>query len=185
MKCVLTAAFFVFATAFCNAQQSNFVNTAPEPSSYAWWLRTEFHPFEERVQGIPIGQIRKTWCKATEFRKDLFPSDLASDLDQNGGLSFSVDGFFDGSKTKQTALLGVYESCTGERGTFLLVLAWPRSGQPTIRFIHEIPGEHQFAVLGPVRNSTISVFHCMECDHLTQFKWDKSKGRFVMLPPLF
>jgi hypothetical protein len=185
MRYILTAALLVFATAIGNAQQSNFVNTSPEPSNYAWWLRTEFHPFEEKVREIPIGQIRPTWCKATEFRKDLFPSNLASDLDHSGGLSFSVDGFFDGSKTKQTALLGVYESCTGERGTFLLVLARQRSGQPTIRFIHEMPSEHQFAVLGPIRNSTISVFHCMECDLVTQFKWDKSKGRFVMLPPLF
>ena len=185
MRCVLTAAFFVFATAIGNAQESNFVSTAPEPSHYAWWLRTEFRPFEEKVRGIPISRIHSTWCKATEFRKDLFPSHLASDLDHGVGLSFSVDGFFDGSKTKQTALLGVYESCAGERGTFLLVLASPRSSQPTIRFIHEMPTEHQFAVLAPVRDSTISVFHCLDCDHVTQFKWDKSKGRFAMLPPLF
>jgi hypothetical protein len=185
MRCVLAAALPFFAMAIANAQQSNFVNTAPEPSNYAWWLRTEFHPFGEKVREIPIGQIRPTWCKATEFRTDLFPPNLASDFDHNGGLSFSVDGFFDGSKTKQTALLGVYESCAGERGTFLFVLAWPRNGQPKIRFVHEMPNEHQFAVLGPVRNSTISVFHCMECDHLTQFKWDKSKGRFLRLAPLF
>jgi len=48
-----------------------------------------------------------------------------------------------------------------------------------------MPGVHQFAVLGPVQNSTISVFHCMECDLVTQFKWNKSKGRFVQLPAAF
>ena len=185
MRCVLTAAFFVFATAIGNAQESNFVSTAPEPSHYAWWLRTEFHPFEEKVRGIPVSQIRSTWCKATEFRKNLFPSHLASVLERGLGLSFSVESFFDGSKAKQTALLGVYESCAGERGTFLLVLAWPRSGQATIRFVHEMPTEHQFAVLAPVRDSTISVFHCLDCDHVTQFKWDKSKGPLRDAPSTF
>jgi hypothetical protein len=185
MKRVITAAFLALAAIDGNAQQSDFLSLAPEPQNYAWWLRAEFHPFGKEVRGIPVGRIRSTWCKATEFRKDLFPPELASDFDQNGGVSFDADGFFDGSKTKQTALLGVYESCTGERGTFLLVLSRPRSGQPTIRFLREMPGPHQFAVLGPVQNSTISVFLCMECDLVTQFKWNKSKGRFVQLPAAF
>jgi hypothetical protein len=185
MRCILITAFLVVATAIGNAQQTNFATTAPEPYFYAWWLRTEFHPFERQVRGIPISQIRSAWCKATEFRKDLFPADFASDIDGSAGLSFSVDGPFDGSKIKQTALLGVYETCAGETGTFLLVLAWSQTGRPAIRFIHEMPAQHQFAILGPVRDSTISVFHCMSCDHVTQFKWDKSKARFVRLPPRF
>lgn len=85
---------------------------APQPSSYAWWVDAQFHPFETRVRGIPVNNIRASWCKATEFRKDLFPTDLAADLDGNQA-SFSIDGYFDGSKIPQTALIGVYETCRG------------------------------------------------------------------------
>jgi hypothetical protein len=161
-----------------NAQSNDFVKLAPQPSSYAWWLRVEFHPVDVAVRGIPVGKLRATWCKATEFRKDLFPSDLATDFDQSGGLSFAIDGFFDGSKVKQTALVGAYQACDGKRGSFLLVLAWPQDGAPVVRFVHEM--SIPFAMLSATK-STIVVFHCMECDHVTQFKWNVSKRRFVQL----
>jgi hypothetical protein len=162
--------------------QSDFVKVAPEPKSYAWWLRAEFHPFETKVRGIPVGAIRKSWCKATEFRKDLFPAEAAPYLEHSGGLAFSADGFFDGSRTRQTALIGVYETCTGERGSFLLVFAHP-PGRPTkIMFVHEIP-DHQFGMLTVLPDSTIQVFHCMECDNTTKFRWNKSRRRFVQLSP--
>jgi hypothetical protein len=160
-RALLAGIFSALTTVVGDAQQNNFLSVAPEPQVYAWWLRTEFHPFDVEVRGISIGKIRATWCKATEFRKDLFPSNLQSELDQSRGLSFAVDGFFNGSKTKQTALVGVYESCAGEKGTFLLVLDSPRSGPPTIRFIQEMPADHQFAMLRALPDSTILVFHCM------------------------
>jgi hypothetical protein len=179
VKAILSALLLVSRCAtLSNAQSNDFVKLAPQPSGYAWWLRAEFHPFDVVVRGIPVGKLRATWCKATEFRKDLFPSDLATDLDQSGGLSFAADGFFDGSKVKQTALLGAYEACDGKRGSFLLVLAWPQDHAPVVRFVREM--SMPFAMLG-VTNATVVVFHCMECDHVTEFKWDKSKGRFTRL----
>src|SRR4051812_41602190 len=106
MKAILAALLSVSLCATVSHAQSNdFVKLAPEPSAYAWWLRAEFHPADVAVRGIPVGKLRATWCKATEFRKDLFPSDLAADFDQTVGLSFAADGFFDGSKVKQTALV--------------------------------------------------------------------------------
>ncbi|AMN44673.1 hypothetical protein [Rhodoplanes sp. Z2-YC6860] len=179
MKDILSALLLVTLCAtVSNAQPGDFVTLAPQPSGYAWWLRAEFHPADIMVRGIPVGKLRPTWCKATEFRKDLFPADLATDLDQTGGLSFAADGFFDGSKVKQTALVGAYETCDGKRGSFLLVLAWPRDDAPVVRFVHEM--SIPFAMLG-MRHSTIVIFHCMECDHVTEFKWDKSNRRFAQL----
>jgi len=172
----------VLATTASNAQQREFVSITPEPKSYAWWLRAEFHPFETEVHGIPIGTLRKTWCKATEFRNSLFPPEATPDLEHSGGLTFSVDGSFDGSKAKQTALIGVYEPCTGERGSFLLVLSQAQGKSATVRFVHEMP-DVQFGMLTALPDSTIQVFHCLECDQTTKFKWDKSKKRFRQLPP--
>ena len=182
MKRILLAwSLVILATFAGNAESNNFVTVAPQPSAYAWWVDAQFHPFETQVRGIPVNNIRASWCKATEFRKDLFPTDLAADLDENHA-SFSIDGYFDGSKTPQTALIGVYETCRGARGSFLMVVARPPGKPPVIRFLHEIP-ELQFGVLVARSDATIDVFHCMECDHVTSFKWDRSKKRFVRLKP--
>jgi len=171
----VAAIFFALGSAVA---QNNFLITTPEPQLSAWWLRTAFYPFEKEVRRIPVRKIRSTWCKATEFRKELFPEDFQSDI-ANSGLSFAVDGIFDGSKANQTALVGVYETCNHERGTFLLVLAWQKNGLPTIRFVHEMPIDRQFAILKVSEDaSTLMVFHCMECDHISPFKWDRSKRRF-------
>jgi len=163
-------------------QQHDFVKIAPEPKSNAWWLRAEFHPFEAEVRGIPVGKIKASWCKATEFRKSLFPAEAVPDLDRSGDLSFSAEGTFDRSKIKQTAMVGAYETCSGERGSFLLVLAYAESRRPTIRFVHEMP-DQKFGMLAILPDSTIQVFHCLECDNTTKFRWDRSKQRFRQLPP--
>jgi hypothetical protein len=178
-RILLASLLFIFTTVVGNTESNNFVTIAPEPKNHAWWLRAEFHPFDVEVRGIPVGKMRATWCRATEFRKDLFPPDLASELDQSRGFSFTVDGSFDGSKTRQTALVGAYETCVGKKGSFLLVLAWPQGRAPVIRFVQEmgIP----FGILMASTNSTLAVLHCLECDHFTRFKWDKSRRRFVQL----
>ena len=166
-----------------DAQEKPFLTTAPTPEGYAWFLRTEYHPFGTDVRGIPLAKIRAGWCKANEFRADLFPAEEAKSF-EDSGMSFAVDGFFDGSKTRQTALVGVYESCKGERGAFLLVLAWPKQKPPVVKFVQELPGEREFAMVltdGPV----IELFHCMDCDYVSKYRWNKVKQRFVLLPPEF
>jgi hypothetical protein len=180
-KAALLASLLV-SPAVGHAQQSEFVKIAPEPKVYTWWLRAEFHPFGTKVRGIPIGAIRKSWCKATEFRKDLFPAEAVPDLDHSSGLAFSIDGSFDGSKTRQTALIGVYETCAGARGSFLLVLDHSPNNQTKIMSVHEMP-DQQFGMLAALPDSTIQVYHCLECDLATEFRWDKSRRRFVQLPP--
>jgi hypothetical protein len=173
---LIASALFLAATAShirtSHAQQS-FVTLAPQ-FDYAWWLRAEFHPFETQVRGIPIQKIRSTWCKASEFRRDLFPPGL----EFNDGFSFAVDGYFDGSNVRQTALVGAYESCAGEKGRFLLILRWQRQGLPTIQFIEEIPTDRQFAILQARPDSSIIVWTCMCCDSASRLKWDRSRRRF-------
>ena len=133
------------------------------------------------LYGGPKGPVAVS-VKANEFRKELVPPDEAKSF-EGSQLSFAVDGFFDGSRTKQTALVGVYETCKGKRGTFLLVLALPEGKPPAVRFIREVPGEHEFAMVMIADSSTIAMFHCMECDHISKFKWSKTKKTFVLLPP--
>jgi len=172
-KPALLALLFLLAAAEAGrTQQVDFAKIAPGPKSAAWWLRVEFHPFGKEIRGIPIAKIRPTWCKATEFRNDLFPPEATPDLTRGDGLAFSIDGSFDGARIRQTALIGVYESCTGARGSFLLVLAYPPGEPSAVRFVHEMPDE-QFGMLRALPDSTIVVFHCLECDLVTKFKWDR------------
>jgi hypothetical protein len=52
-------------------EAKDFVIVDPAPTGYAWWLRARFHPFETEVRGIPVQKIRKDWCKASEFRRNV------------------------------------------------------------------------------------------------------------------
>jgi hypothetical protein len=162
----------------------DFVTVDPEPEGYAWWLRARFRPFETEVRGIPAQKIRKNWCKASEFRRELFPQELQNDLKLQ---RFAVDGSFDGSKNRQTALVGAYETCDGVTGSFFLVLSWPRQGPPTVRFIIGGPSDHQFHHVSVDTKQGISIWiwSCMDCDAATQYKWDQSKRTFIVVPEEF
>jgi hypothetical protein len=180
----LLLAFFVLLAlpASGNAQDKPFVVTSPTPEGYAWWLRTEYRPFGTDIRGIPADKLRRGWCKVNELRRDMFPAELAAYFDDNQS-PFTVDGFFDGTKTRQTALVGVYEACKGDRGMFLLIVAWPDRKPPVIRHLVEMPGAKQFAVVSASKDGTITLMHCLECDHTSKYKWNKSKRRFGLLPP--
>jgi hypothetical protein len=179
MRNVLLAFFSVLAVVGgvqAGAAQ-DFVTLDPQPESSAWWVRARFHPFETKVRGIPVQDIRKTWCKASEFRRELFPRDFEFD----DGLFFSIDGFFDGSKIKQTALVGAYETCDGATGGFLLIVGWEPRGLPAVRFVSELKTDHPFSILRAEKDSSIMKWNCMSCDDGGKLKWDRSKRRFVWI----
>jgi hypothetical protein len=163
-----------------------FVTTKGDLKKEAWWQIADFHPFTTEVRGIPVGKIKSNWCKATEFQRDLIPKAL---LNQDGvdgmtayKLSFVVEGRFDGSATKQVALVGVYQECSGQKGRFLLILDQPVGGQPPkIRFVDAERTEHQFGALS-VNGKSIVLSSCMECDIGGILKWNARKRRFAWVP---
>src|ERR1700760_2618028 len=73
MLVVFSALALVSAEA--SAQQP-FVTIEGDLKSAPWWVIAAFQPFTTEVRGIPVNQIRKSWCKATEFRKDLIPKEI-------------------------------------------------------------------------------------------------------------
>ena len=181
-RAILLAVFLVAGSLIGRAEDKPFLTTSPTPEYDAWWLRTEYHPFAADIRGIPAAKIRAGWCKVNELRRDMFPDDLALYFGEDKS-PFAVDGFFDGSKTKQTALVGVYQTCKGARGAFLLIVSWPVDKPPVIRHLVELSGEHAFAVVSASEDATITLQHCLECDHVSKYKWNKSKRRFTLLPP--
>src|SRR5579871_4322013 len=149
---------FVLAMSPTPGQQS-FVTIKGDLTSTAWWVLAEFHPVTTEVRGIPAGQIRKGWCKATEFRKDLIPRELLfdgqTDVMASAGLSFAVEGQFDHSAANQVALVGVYQECSGQKGRFILILDQSASGKAKIRFVNAAPSDHQFGALEKGESDTI------------------------------
>jgi hypothetical protein len=72
-KGIFLALVFAIVPAIAGAQEKQpFLTISPTPETYAWWLRTEYHPFGTEIRGIPVAKIRAGWCKANELRKDLF-----------------------------------------------------------------------------------------------------------------
>ena len=84
------------------------------------------------------------------------------------GLSFSVTGNFDRSKTRQVALVGVYQTCDGQKGSFLLVID---EDTRRIRFVDTTPSKTQFAVLAPDKNDIVILYR-MECDNGGTLRWN-------------
>lgn len=167
------------------AQQA-FVTLHGDPKKEAWWLIADFHPFTTEVRGIPANQIRKNWCKATEFRKDLIPRDLlfedGTDAMEESKLSFAIEGQFDGTATRQVALVGVFQECAGPKGRFILILDQPAVGTPNIRIVSAVREDRQFGALQKGKNSSIVVLTCMQCDDFSILKWDRRKRKFGRQP---
>src|ERR1700730_2440892 len=173
----------VFTVAAARAEQP--FMTLDEKSSGAWWVAAEFHTFTAAVRGIPAHKIRKSWCKATELRKDLLPKEIV--IDQNGGgdpmegHSFSLEGSFDGTGSKQVALVGVYEECSGKTGHFFMILDQPAVGRFKVRFLSSAQDPHPFAAL-TIEDKTITIWACLDCDNFASLKWNRKRRKFVWLP---
>ncbi len=163
-----------------------FVTVDGDTKDVSRWELADFHPFTTEVRGLPVGQIRKDWCKATEFRKDLIPKEFlfeyGADAMDAGKLSFAIEGNFDGTKTRQVALVGVYQECSGQKGRFLLILDLVANGQPKIRFVNAVPAAHQFTALRLQPNNVIAAWTCMNCDLVSRLKWDRKRRNFTWLP---
>jgi hypothetical protein len=189
-RCVIgwTAALgsaFVLTVAQAPGQQP-FVTVQGDLKYQAWWVAAEFHPFTTEVRGIPANQIQKNWCKATEFRRDLIPRELlfAHGVDEMEAskLSFAVEGHFDGSPTRQVALVGVFQECSGQKGRFVLILDRPANGKAKIRFVDSVQTDRQFGALENGKDGTIVVWACMECDAVSVLEWDRKKRKFDWRP---
>jgi hypothetical protein len=177
-RLALVVLFILLATA-ARAEQA-FVTVRPEPAMESWWLRASFTPMHTEVRGIRVKAIRPNWCKATEFTaenmKDLLAQDQAGETMKEAGLSFAVGGHFDRSKTKQIALVGVYQECGGKKGSFLLIID---EGTKKVRYVDPVPGNTQFAAVGADK-SDIHFTSCLECDGGVMLRWNTKTKTFAV-----
>src|SRR5262245_35838299 len=179
----LSCLLMVAAATAAHAEQP--FMTLAERGTGTWWLDAEFHPFTTEVRGIPAKQINKSWCKATEFRKNLLPKEIV--IEENGGdsmegYSFALEDNFDGSARKQIALVGVYEDCSGKTGRFFMILDQPVVGRAKVRFLETLETPHQFLALKSEDKEITGCGGCLECDNGSTLKWDRQEQKFVGLP---
>jgi len=83
----------------------------------------------------------------------------------------------------QTAFVGAYRRCAGERGLFLAII--DRQGARTrLRFLVEVPDPGSaFAALTQEADGTLAVWWCADCDagHRIAFNRD-TRGFYVAGP---
>jgi hypothetical protein len=186
---VVALSCFLMVAAATAAQADQPFMTLAEQGYGTWWLDAEFHPFTTEVRGIPANKINKSWCKATEFRKDLLPKEIV--IEENGGdsmegedgfsgFSFALEDNFDGSARKQIALVGVYEDCSGKTGNFFMILD-QAAGRFKVRFLSAFQTDRQFLALHK-EGKMIEVYYCLGCDHFSRLQWDRKQKKFVWLP---
>lgn len=186
MRLIVTLALALWIDVAPVSAQQPFVTTEGDLKHVAWWVVADFHPFTTEVRGIPVSKIRANWCKATEFRRDLIPEKFlvenGVDLMKASNLAFAVEGHFDGTRTKQVAMVGVYQECSGQKGRFILILDQPQREQPKIRFVNAVPMPHQFGALSIGKDNSIVAAACMDCDNISVLKWDPQRRQFAWLP---
>ena len=160
-----------------------------EPARDPWWHRATFTPRATTVRGMPIKRIEPAWCAAEAFTRELFGEDLlgpagGSPLD---GLAFSLDGSFDGSGKVQTAFVGAYQRCDGERGLFVAITdtLTRRAGERSrVRFLVEVPDPGTaFAALALEPDGTLAVWWCGACDKGHRIAYNRESGGFYVAGP--
>jgi len=181
----LTVLALLFVTNIAMAEQPGFVTVDDSPSNYAWWLRARYHPFSTTVRGIPVKRLDRKWCKANEFTKPLFPTELlnedGTDILKGPGLSFSLTDTFGPRAAKLTVLVGAYERCDSEKGLFLLILERKNKGKKAI-FLDQFPNEKALPSVRKVSQNSIELWWCVECDNFQELEWQRKEGRFEWKP---
>jgi hypothetical protein len=178
MKRIVLAVLLTALASAAQGQGFYTLRSGPE----AWWLRASFNPTGSEVRGIAVKHIRPNWCSASEFThenmKDLLAMEQAGQTMKEAGLSFAVTGNFDRTKTKQVALVGVYQECGGKKGSFLLIVD---EGTSKVRYLDPVPGDEQFAAVGANKNDIIFT-SCLECDGGAVVRWNAKKKAFAVVP---
>ncbi|HKW50619.1 MAG TPA: hypothetical protein VJQ53_02705 [Candidatus Eisenbacteria bacterium] len=147
------------------------------------WLATErFKPTEEKVLSIPVKELDKTWARATLLTKDKLSPEAIRYLSDKQNYLFVVDADLNQDGKRDRAVVGVYESVSGEKGEFLLVATEKGLGTWKKAFLEKVPGEPGFTALC-YSEGIVGWQNCFECDgSLGDVLWSEGKYSLVVTP---
>ena len=160
-----------------------------EPARDAWWHRATINPRATAVRGMPVKRFEPAWCAAEAFTREFFGEDLLGQASGSPleGLAFSLEGSFDGSGKVQTAFVGAYQRCGGERGLFIAITdsLTRRAGERSrMRFLVEVPEPGTaFAALALGPDGTLAVWWCGGCDKGHRIAYNRESGGFYVAGP--
>lgn len=182
---VFTMAMVLAAAAPAQAPQTDSLVVSGEPAAEPWWRRARWAPRSTQVHGIAIKRLHPEWCAAEAFSRQLFGDAL---LGPGGGsplegLSFLVEGSFDGSGKPQIAFVGAYKRCAGEQGLFFAIVE-PQRERSRMRFLVEAPEPGSaFAAIGREPDGALAVWWCAQCDNSARVEFNReARGFFVAGP---
>lgn len=149
----------------------------------AWWLTARFVPADTAVAGLSVGRIDSTWTRAVALSRQAMPDSAAADRRQLNArnLGFERSGDFNGDGRPDRALVGAYETRSGEHGRFLLVLTRTPAGTWEKAFVSEEPGVAGFSILWQSATGLAWMF-CLECDDGALLRWQQD--RYALVPLL-
>ena len=160
------------------------VTISPEPAHHAWWLRAAFNPKNRSIRGIPVEDINQAWEKVYELNEIDIPkeyvSEFGGDSFEKNNVAFSVDGDFNNDGIKDYALVGVYQSYTNDKGSFLLVLSRDENESYRVQYVSYWKGSSNFSVLDTRAKDSIKVWHCMYCGDGTTYMWSNDKKTYII-----
>lgn len=160
-----------------------------EPARDPWWQRATINPRATTVRGISIKRFEPSWCAAEAFTREFFGEELLGPAGGNPleGLAFTLEGSFDGSGKVQTALVGAYQRCDGERGLFVAItdtLTRKAGERSRMRFLVEVPDPGTaFAALALEPDGTLAVWWCGGCDRGHRISYNRESGGFFVAGP--
>lgn len=190
VRCWMVGACLLAAGA-CAAQQQQLLVTLDPQHDGSWWTGMDLQPQSTVIHGIPVQQLDRQWCKADTFTQDVFLDAIrgiesAQQIWLVENTRFSMSGTF-GSGERLEVILGVFETCRGERADFLLVLA-PERGSGAERIVQVERVSTRAVLLYLVKrfsNQGFAIVSCYQCDDMgSRYKWDTTAGKFVKVPAL-
>ncbi len=156
-----------------------------EPALDPWWQRATIEARATVVRGLPIARFEPAWCAAEAFTREFFGEELLGPAGGNPleGLAFSVDASFDGSGKLQTAFVGAYRRCDGERGLFVAITDRP-AARTRLRFLVEVPDPGTaFAALALEPDGTLAVWWCGACNNGHRIAFNRDSQGFYVAGP--
>lgn len=167
------------------AAPSPVLSVRPEPARDPWWQRAQLEPRATVVRGMPIRRLEPAWCAAEALTRELFGDEWLGPAAGNplDGLAFSLESSFDGSGKLQTAFVGAYRRCNGERGLFVAITD-RRGERVRMRFLVEVPDPGTaFAGLSLEPDGTLAVWWCPACDQGHRIAYNRDSGGFFVAGP--
>lgn len=144
----------------------------------AWWVTATFDPRESAIEGLPVEQLQSAWTRASVLRSSMLPAEAGapgeSVADHDAALSIETD--LDGDGRPERAVVGVFETRTGQTGRFLLILGRARAKVAwRKRAVFTIVGPPGFSAVD-MRDGHLHWLTCFECD--TGCEVTRRSGRF-------